>query len=89
MMSMFEVYEAKESRAYPRLEYRDECLNILRNEEKSNKKWIAIGQKAPTEEVMMNILSRRTKLTNPFWIEALMKGLGYKSINELMGDENY
>ena len=87
MMSMFEVYNSKEPRAYPRLEFRDRCLDILRDKERSSDKWIAVGQKAPTEEVMNNILSRRTKLTNPLWIEALMEGLGYNSVEELMGDE--
>ena len=88
MMSIFEVYESKESRTYPKLEFRDECMRILKEAEASDEDWIAAGQEAPTEDVLINILVRRTDLKNPLWKKALMKGLGYKSIKELMGNES-
>lgn len=87
-MSMFEVYKAKANAVYPKLEYRDECLRILREAEQNDEEWIEVGEKAPTEMVMINILIERTPLTNPLWKKALAKGLGYKSVKEMMGDEN-
>lgn len=88
MMSIFEVYESKESRRYPKLEFRDECMRILKEAEKNDEDWIQSSQEAPTYDVLVNILTKRTELKNPLWKKALMKGLGYKSINELMGNES-
>lgn len=86
-MSMFEVYKTKEKAVYPKSDFINQCLAILQEEEQNNEVWIEAGEKAPTRQVMMDILVGRTKLTNLLWKKALMKGLGYKSINELMGDE--
>lgn len=87
-MSMFEVYKAKANALYPKLEYRDECLRILNEAEQHDESWIEVGEKAPTETVMINILTGRTPLTNPLWKKALAKGLGYKSVKEMMGNES-
>lgn len=88
MMSMFEVYKAKANAVYPKLEYRDECLRILKEAEKTDKEWIEVGEKAPTEDMMINILIGRTQLKNPLWKKTLAKGLGYESVKEMMGDED-
>lgn len=87
MMSMFEVYKLKEDAVYPKLDFRDKCMRILQEAEENDEEWLAANEKAPTHTVLNNILNRRTVLKNPLWKKALMKGLGYKSINELMGDE--
>lgn len=87
-MSIFEIYESKESRKYPKLEFRDECMRILKEAEKTDSDWILVGQEAPTDDVLINILTKRTELKNPFWIKALQKGLGYNNIKEMMGDES-
>ena len=87
MMSIFEVYASKESRSYPKLEFRDECMRICVDAEKNDEEWIAVGQKAPTGDVLLNILSGRTELKNPLWMKALQQGLGYKSVKEMMGNE--
>ena len=88
MMSIFEVYESKESRKYPKLEFRDECMRILKEAEENDSEWLHVGQEAPTEDVLLNILTKRTELKNPLWIKALQKGLGYKNIKEMMGNES-
>lgn len=88
MMSIFEVYESKERAVYPKSEFINECWKILQESEERDEDWIEIGEKAPTREVLLNILMKRTALTNPLWKKALMKGLGYKSIKDLMGDES-
>lgn len=88
MMSMFEVYKSKEKAVYPKSDFIDQCLGILHNDENNNEEWIEAGQKAPTRQVMMDILIGRTKLTNYLWKKSLARGLGYKSIQEMMGYEN-
>ena len=88
MMSIFEFYRMKEDVVHPKLEFRDECLRILQESEKNDAEWIEVCEKAPTREVLFNILSQRTKLKNPLWKKSLMRGLGYKSIQEMMGDES-
>ena len=85
-MSIYEVYEKKEKAIYPKKDFISMCLQILQDEEINNKEWIEVGEKAPTRDVLMNILTRRTAFTNPLWKKALMRGLGYKSINELIGE---
>lgn len=87
MMSMFEVYKSKEKAIYPKSVFIDECLSILQNDESNDKEWIAVGEKAPSRQVMVDILVGRTKLTNFLWKKSLARGLGYKSVKELMGDE--
>lgn len=88
MMSMFEVYRSKEKAIYPKSDFIDQCLCILNDDENNNKEWIEAGQKAPTRQVMIDILVGRTKLTNYLWKKSLSRGLGYKSIQEMMGYEN-
>lgn len=88
MMSIFEVYETKENRRSPKLEFRDECMKILKDAEKNDEEWLAVNQEAPTESQLLNILVRRTELKNPLWKKALAKGLGYASVNEMMGNES-
>lgn len=87
-MSIFEVYRLKESAVYPKLDFRDKCMKILQDAESNDEEWLMVGEKAPTTDVLINVLTGRTELKNPLWKKALMKGLGYKSINELMGNEN-
>lgn len=88
MKSMFEVYRSKEKAIYPKSDFIDECLSILQNDEKNDVEWIEAGEKAPTRQVMIDILVGRTKLTNYLWKKSLSRGLGYKSIQEMMGHEN-
>lgn len=86
-MSIFEIYELKENAIYPKSDFRDECYRILLDAEKNDDEWISAGEKAPTKDVLINILTKRTAFTNYLWKKALAKGLGFKNINELMGDE--
>ena len=88
MMSIFEVYESKQNAVYPKSDFINNCWKILQEAEVNDKEWIEMGEKAPTREVLVNILIRRTAFKNPLWKKALMKGLGYRSINELVGNEN-
>lgn len=88
MMSMFEVYKLKEKAVYPKSDFINLCLGILQDAEATNAEWIEAGVKAPTRQVVLDILGQRTKLTNPYWMQALKKGLGYKSVNELIGNES-
>lgn len=88
MMSIFELYESKEKAVYPKSDFIDECLRILQEAEIKDKEWLEVGEKAPTREVLKNVIVRRTALTNPLWKKTLMKGLGYKSIKEMMGNES-
>ena len=88
MMSIFEVYKLKERAVYPKSDFINQCICILQEEESSNDEWMEADVKAPSRQVMLVILVGRTKLTNPYWKKALMKGLGYRTINELMGDES-
>lgn len=87
MMSIFEVYESKERAIYPKSDFIDNCLEILQKAEREDNDWIQTGEKAPSRQVIVDIFTRRTKLTNPLWKKALMIGLGYRNIQELMGDE--
>ena len=87
MMSIFEVYKLKERAVYPKSDFINQCICILQEEENNNDEWMEADVKAPSRQVMLDILVGRTKLTNPYWKKALMKGLGYRTINELMGDE--
>ena len=88
MMSLFEIYRLKEDAIYPKADFREECLKILQEAERNDNEWIEAGEKAPTKDVMINILTGRTPLTNYLWKKALAKGLGFKSIKELMGNES-
>lgn len=86
MVSIFEIYALKEKAVYPKSEFLDKCLKILQEAEVNDIEWLELGAKAPTREVMMNILTKRTVLTNPLWKKTLMNGLGYSSINEMLGE---
>lgn len=86
MMSIYEIYQSKEKAVYPKSDFVNMCLAVLQQEEETNKEWIEVGEKAPTREVMFNILTRRTAFANPLWKKSLMKALGYRSINELTGE---
>lgn len=85
-MTIFEVYEMKEKAIYPKTEFRDDCMKLLLEAEANDKEWLEVGEKAPTKDVLVNILTRRTALTNPLWKKTLMKGLGYNSITEMLGE---
>lgn len=87
MMSIFEIYEFKESAVYPKMDFREKCMSLLKEAETSDKEWIEAGEKAPSSDVLLNFLTGRTKSFNHLWKKTLAKGLGYKSIKELMGDE--
>lgn len=88
MMSIYEVYETKQNAIYPKADFVNNCLEILKNAEINDKEWIEVGEKAPSRDVLVNIFIRRTAFKNPLWKKALMRGLGYRSISELVGDEN-
>lgn len=88
MKSIFEVYESKERAVYPKSDFINNCLKLLQDAEVNDEEWIEMGEKAPTREVLVNILTRRTALTNPLWKKTLKRGLGYRSISELTGYEN-
>lgn len=88
MMSMFEIYRSKEKAIYPKSDFINKCLSILQNDERNDEEWIEAGEKAPTRQVMIDILVGRTKLTNYLWKKSLAKGLGYNSVKEMMGDES-
>lgn len=88
MMSIFEIYEKKEKAIYPKSDFINSCLQMLQDAETNDEEWIELGEKAPTRDVLVNILIRRTAFTNPLWKKTLMKGLGYRSINELLGNES-
>lgn len=86
MSTIFEIYEMKEKAIYPKTEFRDECMRILQDAELNDEEWLKVGEKAPTKDVMMNILTKRTAFTNPLWKKALMSGLGYSNIKEMLGE---
>lgn len=87
MMSIFEVYRTKERAIYPKADFFNSCMSVLKDAEENDAEWIEVGEKAPTRDVLLNILNRRTAFTNSLWKKALMKKLGYKNIKEMMGDE--
>ena len=84
-MTIFDVSELKEDAIYPKLQFRDKCMKLLKDAEASNEEWIAVGQKAPSDAVLTNILTKRTELKNPLWMKELQRGLGYNSIKEMIG----
>lgn len=86
-MTIFEIYNSKERAIYPKSDFINECWKLLQEAEAHDEEWKEVGEKAPTREVLVNILTRRTALTNPLWKKTLMKGLGYKNAQEMIGNE--
>ena len=84
MMSIFEIYASKEKAVYPKSDFINDCWLLLKEAEKSEE-WILAGEKAPSREVVVNILTGRTVLTNPLWKKVWIKGFGFKDAKELMG----
>lgn len=75
MMSIPELYNSKLKAIYPRTEFIDEILGLLKTREDEDIEWQKVGLKAPTRDTVMNWATRKTKPTNPLYLKALSVGL--------------
>ena len=86
--SIYQIYESKPRAIATKSDFINECLAILVEREKNDPRWIALNHKAPSRDVVINYLTRRTPIKDALYKEALSEGLD-TPVEILFRDEDY
>lgn len=74
-MTIPQIYDSKEKAVYPKTEFVDSILEMMKTREAEDPEWASVGLKAPTRDTVMNWCTGTTKPSNPLYLKALSIGL--------------
>lgn len=74
-MTLPQIYDSKAKAVYPKTEFVDSILDMMRMREAEDPEWTSVGQKAPARDTVMNWCTGATKPSNPLYLKALSVGL--------------
>lgn len=74
-MTIPQTYDSLQKAIYPKTEFVDTLVDILKMREDEDMEWSQVGLKAPTRDTVMNWVTGKTKPTNPLYLKALSVGL--------------
>ena len=74
-MTIPQIYDSKQKAVYPKTEFVDTLVEILKMRENEDMEWSQVGLKCPTRDTVMNWVTGKTKPTNPLYMRALSVGL--------------